>query len=249
MKTEISEALVRESLQSDFVKRNSQNAQYSLRAFAQYLGIDQSYLIKMMQGKRKISGKMREKLAEKITIPQNVSINPKFNPITDVQFKMVAEWYCFAILELIKTKDFKADLQTVSERLGIHKEVARIAIDRLLTVGLISKKGRSGKFISTSNTWSQFNFTSLERQRLQIQFLEKAQRAVETVPIERRDNGSLTIAVRSKDLPEIKKQLTKIRQDFHAYLKDLSSTELDEVYQLSVAFFPLTTRNKNGDLK
>src|SRR4051812_24878235 len=100
-------------LRNEFVVRFQHNPSYSLRAFARFLEVDQSHLTKILNGVYSPSMKFMQKVGRKLGIsPAQISKTAKtnFTPLPDDEFKIISEWFHFAILELAKTKDFKTDV-------------------------------------------------------------------------------------------------------------------------------------------
>jgi uncharacterized protein (TIGR02147 family) len=75
--------------------------------------------------------------------------------------------------------------------------------------------------------------------QLQLELLDKARRAIETVPIEERDCTSITMAVEPARLPEAKKMIQRFRRRMAAYL---NTGQGSEVYHLTVQLTPATRK-------
>ncbi len=88
-----------EKLQAFLKEKKKKNPSYSTRAFAQHLGIDSGTLSALLQGKRALPAKAREKAAAD-------------------EIAILTEWEHFAILSLMTTQDFRDDAQWISKRLG-----------------------------------------------------------------------------------------------------------------------------------
>jgi len=54
-------------------------------------------------------------------------------------FKAISEWYHSAILELTFTEGFKSDHRWIASQLGIGITEAKLAVERLLELGLLSR--------------------------------------------------------------------------------------------------------------
>src|SRR5207253_2023706 len=80
--------------------------------------------------------------------------------------------------------------------------------------------------------------SSTALRHMQKQVLEKAMSALEEIPPELRDQSSMTMAVNSGRMDEAKVKIKRFRRQLVKFLQE--KEPLDEVYQLSVAFFPLT---------
>jgi hypothetical protein len=61
---------------------------------------------------------------------------------------------------------------------------------------------------------------------------------MEETPILKREFQSLTLSVRSKDVPKMKAWLKEMVKDFEKKFEN--TNEADDVYMLSMALFPLT---------
>ena len=244
---------VRQAVQKEFVKRCQKNPAYSLRAYAKYLGVDQSFLTKLLKGQRPVTDSMAKTLAPKVGIKANdlaphfttgTRKMPNFRSLSEDEFEFLAEWQHFAILELIKTKDFVFDPRKIAIRLGLHVEEVRSALERLERLDFVSIKDDMIELKAPTTNWSSLTQTSTARQKLQKGLLQKAIDAVEHVPVTERDNGSVTLAINKSRIPEMKKRLQELRLQLIQEFQPTESAELDEVYQLMVAFFPLTKTNK-----
>lgn len=115
---------IRGAIQREFIERCRKNPSYSLRAFAKYLNIDQSFLSKLLKGQRSITPDLAAAVGPKLGLkPKQVrelfnsgtASLPGFLSLSDDEFELLSEWHHFAILELSKTDDF----QTIHASLAI----------------------------------------------------------------------------------------------------------------------------------
>lgn len=241
---------LKNSLQREFIRRCKKNPSYSLRAYAQYLEIDQSFLSKLLNGHRKITAAMEVKFAEKLGCsPVKRSKTPAaknknadhFVNILEDEYEAIASWHHFAILELMKTKGFKPDVRKVAQELGLHAEEVRDAVDRLARLGFIKATEKRWVLVSKNHTWTNSATTSAARRKLQLELNQKSLEALENIPFSIRENGSLTVAIDSRRLPEFKEKINQA-------LKDLSDCfqpdqkNLDSVYQVTLSLFPLSKK-------
>ncbi len=243
--------LLKNTLQREFIRRCKKNPSYSLRAYAQYLEIDQSFLSKLFNGGRKVTTAMELKLAEKLGRPMlktaKLSVEKKiknehFIKLSEDEYEIISSWYHFAILELIKTKGFKPDLQNVAHYLGIHSEEVRDAINRLVRLGFVKVTKTKWNLISKNHIWTNPEVTSPARRTLQIELNKKALDALENTPFSLRENGSLAVAVDSRRLPEFKQKVSQVLNELSEFMQPTSSN-LDSVYQLTISLFPISKKN------
>ncbi|MNL64923.1 hypothetical protein D3C87_1891940 [compost metagenome] len=94
--------------------------------------------------------------------------------------------------------------------------------------------------LTPNTTWTNTSATSDARKKYQRTLIEKSLEAIDDVPFDLRENGSLTVAVNKKRLPEFKERLKEIRKELSDFLQADGEQDLDEVYQLTIALFPLS---------
>lgn len=233
--------LVRE----EFLRRYKNNPSYSLRSYARQLNVDASLLSKIIRGQRKPSVELIKCVGPLIGIrPQQISKLLKgrddvaYSRVSEDIFLVISDWFHFAILELMKTKGFESDPAWIAQRLSIHNAEAQSAVERLERLDFIEIK--DGKYFlkARNNTWVNNEMTSAARKSLQKQLAMKAKDAIDNVPFEFRESGSLTIATPKNLIPDVKKKIQAFRREIDEYIESQESP--DEVYQLVVSFYPLT---------
>ena len=241
-------------LQHELIKRCKKNPSFSVRAFALLLGIENSALSKILSGKRQLTGKMVLRLGQKLALSPNeisefsiapIAENPdtkneSFRQLTLDQFAVVSDWYHYAIHELCRVKSSKSDARWIARKLGITVAEASSAIERLLRLGYLERSS-NGSLINCSGPLTTLGneFTAAAFRNLQRQVLEKAIAALEEVPIEKRDQTSMTMAISSKKLIEAKARIKKFRRELSEFLES-DSKNLDSVYHLGISLYPVT---------
>ena len=244
----------RSLLQEELIARCRRNSSYSLRSFAKSMGISHSALAEMMNGKRKITKNSIEKLGLTLGLSfddiiqfqgiSHIGISApqisNYQQITIDQFAVISDWYHFAILELIKIKDFPHTTADFSRALGISRSEANIALERLLRVGIIeqTKEGHYSEMNGGFATNISENLTSIGSRKLQKQILEQSIEALMNVSIEQRNHTSMTMAIDPKLIPEAISRIKKFRRELTEFLE--ASGDAKEVYQLSLSLFPIT---------
>ncbi len=157
------------------------------------------------------------------------------------RFGMISHWYNYAIRELVNLKDFREDLRWICRRLGttVPKNVIRDSIYQLLDFGLLSRN-RQGKLIYSGGHVRSTDDVRTDGLRMYHgQILDLAKESIESVSVDVREVSGGCFAVSNKSLPRAKELIRKFQQDICELLEDKAG---DEVYQLEVAFFPLTNR-------
>ena len=251
----------REFLRSELLQRCRKNPRYSLRSFGQFLQVEPSALSKILNGKRQITSKSFSKIAErlalkkeqvlfyapeskirrkrKITLAEAPQIS-RYQYLPTEVFEVLSEWYFFAILELTQVRGFKSNSAWIAKNLEITPQEARIAVDRLIKLGLLTET-KEGKWVDSSESLSAYkmNFTDAAHRSLQKRILEMASAAVDDVsPIER-DQSSMTMAIDSSRLPKAKEMIKNFRRELCNFLKSDGGAR-DRVYQLSLSLYPVS---------
>lgn len=237
---------------SDFLRkqyelRRDKNPKFSLRSFANKLGVDQSLVSKVLNGKRDLSFLSMKNCLERMEIqePELSELLAKFSrkvvyhrAIEEDVFTVVSHWSHFAILELFKLENFSADVNEIAERLNLTQIVAEESLQRLERFNFLSLSEGRYSITRSNNDWASHTVTSDARRALQKTFLEKSIHALETVPIEKRHHGSYTFAVDSTRVKELKEKIA----EFNFQIANMSAQHenLNEVYQFQVSLFPLT---------
>lgn len=238
---------LRSALQREFIRRCRNNSSYSLRAFSQFLQIDQSFLSKIFKGKRNITEDFALRLVVKLRLKStNTFIEENSHlSLQQDELELLSNWSHFAILELSKTKNFKYDPSIIAARLGLHKTEVIAAVERLEKLKFIQLNAKQMIVLTPNTTWTNTKNTTDARRIFQRELLKKSIDAIEHVPFERRENGSLTVAINKNRLPEFKEKLKSVRRDLAEFFQSDGEKNLDEVYQLTLAFFPLTEMSIN----
>lgn len=250
------------TLQQELASRCAKNPNYSLRSFAKFLAISPAALSALLNGKRPVTVKMRNRIGFKLgySVEQLAQFQAKahgnskksaepaapFQQVSLDVFSIISEPYHYALLELLKTHDFQPEPRWLAKRLGLTASEINFAVERLERVGLLARE-ESGQLIDTSSGFTtdiRDGLTSQAQRRFQTRSLEKAIQAVETQPVELRDNTSVTMAINRADLPKAKAMIKDFRRRLCQELE--ANPTLDEVYQLTVSFVSLTEPSKGN---
>jgi|SaaInlStandDraft_7_1057024.scaffolds.fasta_scaffold46643_2 uncharacterized protein (TIGR02147 family) len=239
-------------LQEELVLRCKNNPAYSLRSFANNLDISPSFLSKILNRKRRVTDKVFKKLTTHLKLDSytlksfnqrmygNEDLDYSLYDINLEYFKVISDWYHFALLELLKVDGFNDSYDWMATRLGINANHVQSAVERLLKLGLLEKV--NGKLIpsSSGNTTLNNNFTDMAFKKMQNDLLKKAISSLWDVDIEKRDQTSICMAIDPSDIKEVKKRLTKVRREMCEFLERPKENKPTQVYNLSLSFFPLS---------
>lgn len=241
----------RQDLQREFIRRCKKNPKYSLRAYAQFLEVDQSFLSKILNGHRPLTEKTKNKFATRLGLladlkKKKIEQKNSFVDLQEDEYEMISSWIHFAILELMKTSAFSSDPAKIAKQLGCHLQEVKDAVARLERMGFITTNDRKWKLISKNHSWTRSDLTSEARRRTQNELVQKSLTAIENVPFQLRENGSLTIAIDSRRLPEFKNKITNCLKELSDLMQP-TQKDLDSVYQVTIALFPLLQKNYNEE--
>ncbi|MFL5813129.1 MAG: DUF4423 domain-containing protein [Bdellovibrionia bacterium] len=256
----------RKILVDEFESRQKRNPSYSLRAFARDLGLQPSNISEILRGLSGLSIQAGTEIATRLQLSdeetqwfvrsieahhsrdlrrrQNaqaelaaITSRNGLNELDLERFKIIKDWYHFALLELTDTVGFSPDPAWIADRLKITEKETKEAIDRLIEFNLLERK-KDGSLKQTRSTWVSGGVPSREIRKHHAQILQKAEGALSTVDIDSRDFSALTMAVPQSKLPEARKLIQEFRRQF-VRLFETSTEPKDRVFILGVQFFPV----------
>lgn len=239
----------RNYLQKELIRRCQANSRYSLRAFAKNLQIEPSFLSKILNGKKPITQKTFKKLSLSLGLnPDQIrkfnseSKNNNYSSLTMDQFQIIADWYHYAILELMKTRSFTPSKKWIAKVLNVSIHEISAAIERLINLEFIDE---NWNLLSASNSTVNNDFTNIALKKLQKGILEKSIDALENIPYELRDQSSMTMAIDPKLIPEAKEKIKNFRRELNKWFERYGNPT--EVYHLSVSLYPVSNVNKSEE--
>lgn len=247
-------------LRKVFAERKAKNPAYSTRALARDLGMSQAYVSLLLNDKRKLTVKQAARLSAILGMNSDQTqrlmdqvmgrSQPKLKRMIEVsmdRFHAIAHWYHLAILDLSTTRNFKPDPKWIASRLGITPIEVRDALDRLERIGLLKKQGntfvKADRYINFIPEKSELAVRTHHREMMERASLVMNDESKEAYA--KRSVTSNTIAISSSKIGEAKKMIHEFREKLTLFL---SEDTTDEVYQMNIQFFPLTTSNK-GEVK
>lgn len=250
-------------LLSDIIEeRKKKNPSYSLRSLASFLGINSATLSSIIKGSRALSQEKALEIAQKLNFDNTTkrlftwgTIKKEDKPetleeyildreiISEDKKNIIIEWQHLAILQLFKCSDFKSDTSWIAQRLGINEDLVLDSLKILTQEGLIQENDqnqwiRTSLPITTASKTKSENIRNAHRERLKLA-MEKI-----SLPIELRNYSFSNIAIDIESVEEFKNLTRK-------YLKEIehlaAKSKKNEVYQLSLQFFPLTKMDQHEE--
>ncbi len=259
---------VQNLLRSNLLLAQSKNPKYSLRSYSKKVGIHVGALSYIMNGKRNVSRKLAEKITRKLLIDpvkrseilslfpekrkyktiaeKEAAPEPKFLQIEASEFKLIAEWEHYAVLNLIKTKDFKSDLEWIAERLGITVTRVRDVVERLVILGFMKKDVKGNLSRIEAQIRSSDDTVDMSVRKSHDESLELARESLHRDSIKERDFTSMTLAIDPAKMDAAKEKIRKFQDD----ISDLLTVgETTEVYRLAIQLFPITKLKNSNSIK
>lgn len=250
---------VRIILQKELARRCESNPRYSLRAFAKALGISHPLLSLVLSGKRRLSKKSAQKIAEKLPLlPYERQFflgemefeegAPQEHHQIDLDtFSMISDWFHYAILSLLNVRGAKFEASWISKRLNISIHEARDAMERLVRLGLVEQQGQcwkqTGLPLKIENSIS-----TAASQKYHRQLLQKAIHSLENDPREIQNFSSMTLSMDPEMMSYAIEKIKKFRRILADELEKAKPGK--EVYNLTIQLFPISKNDhKEGDIE
>jgi uncharacterized protein (TIGR02147 family) len=249
-------------LQAELGRRCNKNPQYSLRAFAKYLGIDHATCSQLLRGKRTLTPQTILKLGTRLGLDRaavdtylahetywrndsaDEGVKGEIQQLANDAANVIADWYHYAILELTRLHNFRPNSLWIARVLDITPDEVNLAVSRLARLGLLEMVSRDRWIDKSGNmitSLAEFNQAAV--QRLAEQARQRMIVAVGSSPSRAFEHSTTTLALSTAKLPIVLERIARFRRDLVALLQD--DEEPDDVYQLEINFFPVT--NRQGD--
>lgn len=267
----------RQYLKSVLVERMGSNGSYSLRALARDIEVNPSHLSSIHRGEKNLSLDAAARVAGRLGLDHReteyfcclveyaqtknldrkdalleklnrLSLKRKVTNVSVDRFKLISDWYHLPILEMVELSDFPFSAESVSERLGITKFEASVAIDRLERLKLIQKSDDGTYKKTHDNLVFESDLPSDALRHFHSQMLKKAEKSLTDQSPQEKYVGSQTFSIHPDTLPEARKVIESAMDR----LVELFDQEAHptEVYHLGFQLFRIThpeTRTGHDD--
>lgn len=254
----------REVLKQEFQRRKNNNRRYSLRAYAKFLGISPAHLSEVLNGKMGLSVRLAAQIAERLQLNEELTAyfcdsveylhgasrlvreeaktrlhrrKHFFEEMNLGTLEVIGKWYHFALLELIRIKDFRFSVEAASHLLGVDVVHVQSALERLQKLGFLEPNA-GGWTNRKPLASSPESIPSEVVRRYHKDMMKMAFDALDAQPVDERIAMSTVLGIERSRIPEVQKAL----QEFaHQLCRDFgASPRPDSVYGLSMQFFSLT---------
>jgi uncharacterized protein (TIGR02147 family) len=250
-------------IRNELAVRIQKNPNYSMRAFAKLLQVNIGTLSSILNGKRPLTEKSLAKFCDRLNLApvkkqKAMQLISKFNKVNKGQklvngisidrneleqetYSAITEWYHWAILQLVRIDIYGHSEKHKSPkwfatRLGISEVSAKLALDRLVNLELLTIEKGYYKRTKAKLTSANRSVTSTALRQLQKNLRLKAIESLENDPIDIRSMTSMSIACDTSKIQEAKVIIDEFQEKMSRFLETDSK---EKVYQLTVSLFPL----------
>ncbi len=265
-------ASVNDFLRRELDRRLGGNPRYSMRAFARHLGMSPGELSEVLREKRPISARACQKVARALDLSpaefkhllvlatttghsgqraneavplKSALATAQIHRLNEDRFRLVSDWWCLAILNLLDLDDIKWTSVDIAERFGISTLQAQSAMDRLERLSLV-KRQFGDRAVPTNDFVEHLSEVSSEAiRRYHRSLLEKAIEALDTHDREQRDVTGIGFAIDRRELKAIAHEISEFQDQLIAkYGRKRRGRKFDSVYQFEAALFRLSPAEK-----
>lgn len=252
-------------LTSEYTRRRGLIQGYSLRAFARDLEMPVSRLCDLLNRRQGLTAKRARSIGAKLgldskatecfcalaelrfgrTSTMRAGASARLTSLkhkNDVKrldldrFEVIANWYHFALLELLKGCGPDLPATILAERLQLSTLEVKAAIQRLIKVGILSRTQGKLKILSESNIFGG-DIPSSAIRRFHDQLVGRARSAIHTQTPDQRHLSSLILAFNRADF---KRAQDRIRDFVSKFNEEFESSSGKDVHCLALQFFQLS---------
>jgi uncharacterized protein (TIGR02147 family) len=242
-------------LSNELKNRQSRNSAYSLRAFAQYVGISPASLSKVLKGKQNLSEKMAERIARRLGFSaaeteqfcldvtykgesngKRASFAAKIRHLDIEEFKSVAQWHHFAILEWISLRPGKVNVLEIADSLGLLPALVRESLERLVLLKYLKLRSDGYHVRDRARKFGD-GASSRAIREYHAQMISKAEKALTEQPIEKRNVSNAVLKISAAKYTEAITMIATFRDEMAKFCDH--DENADSIYSLNIQFFLL----------
>jgi uncharacterized protein (TIGR02147 family) len=259
----------REFLRDYYKEKKKESPFFSYRFIGKRVGMDSSYIIKVLQGSLHIATGKIAKFIELLSLGETEAdyfealvhfcrakterqrklyFDKLFSMSTikslrlDAhQYEFFQKWFYSAVWSIINCKPFDGDFRRLAQRClpAITVWDAKRAVRLLERLGLIAKKEDGCYHTTDLNLTTGHKWHSYAIEGFQREIIGLAAQAIGRSAKEERDLSTVTLSVANGALPEIQEHIRQFRSSLIKLVNSHGGT--DRVYQLNVQLFPIST--------
>lgn len=247
----------RNYLRNELDRRCKTNPRYSLRAFSRSLNVDVAALSRILSKKQTITVKTANKICTNLNLePQlkddfinsviehrkGISTKPKImdsniSLIEEDVFKIISETNHFAIMELTYLEDFIYDVKWMAQKLRINELEVKLALERLLNLGLLKEENGTLKKVSKTLDTADKTKTSVAHKKHQAEIYNRALNSLVDDTLSDRHMVGATLSIDPERMDLAKEMINHFMVQLSNVLGDGKKSQ---VYQIGFCLFPLS---------
>jgi uncharacterized protein (TIGR02147 family) len=242
----------RDFLHAELAARCERNPRYSLRAFANFLGLDHATLSQLLRGKRSMTEPTIRRLGERFGLAAqqiddyvawrqpSAPSGANVRALAADAAQVFGQWHAFAILELMRLRQFRPDVRWIARMLGIEADAVQVALQHLLRLGFLQMESATcWRDLTAGAILRQEDFTLLALERLAARSRELQLASSRNAPQASRAHGAVTIALGEAGVPRLIALVERFLADVQACA---DSEGGDRLYHVDVHCLPLSTQ-------
>lgn len=245
----MSDAIIRQFLDDEYLKRRRARPNYSYRSFAELLGTDVSTLIQILKGKRKISFEKARELLDSLKVPlhkRNAMLLSLDDPsqytdrgvahhsFTAEELTKFEDWEGWAAMVCLDLENIPRTAAGIAGKIGADPEKVQKLLDYAAELGLVLKDGLSYHPAEKNCTISDpFHPSLFENHRQWIQ------QVIDRIQNQDTDDtfiSGITVSCSRSKLPEARRRISEFRRSLGEYLDD---GQKDTLVRLNFQFYPV----------
>lgn len=159
----------------------------------------------------------------------------------DKSFSVISNWYYLALREFCRMHGFKEDPESIAESF-LFKVTARDvsnAIKVMLDLGLLKRNAKGSLYLAEGRLDTTNDVASEALKRYHEQMLENAKLALRRISVHEREITSTSLVMSSANIEAAKELIRDFKLKFEKLMEEDSG---DQVMQLQIQLFPLTTK-------
>ena len=241
---------IEERLRANFANKKALNWRFSVKAYANQLGIHESTLDKILKGQRKIGVHVARAIAPALGVvlsPEDPMTRRKADHPSDRATAIAPHlfdslgWIHFAILESMKLSDFQPKESWVATRFGLSLGETRKILGQMKLAGVLKRSGATWldtlEDAVSAGAGAMSTASMRENQR---DFLAFSAQQIERIPIDRREHFLFVFPVDDVEIARLKKKSRKFLIDAAEQCQK-SRRPKKAIYGMHIGLVPLTT--------
>lgn len=230
-------------LKEDFRKRKEKNPKYSLRSYANALGVHSGSLSHIMNGNRKVSKSTLNNFVKALGLSdQELKDIQDIDILITMQYKakyhlnQCYPWYYDAFLELAEAVGI-CQVQQIKSHLKISSHEVKKMLKDLSQLGRVKIEANNKLNIqSPDSTYLEKLENLLPSISNQRKTLEKALSSVDGVHM-----NSMSLKITKSELERIQEKIKDLHLEILFNSHSRAHDESEEIYQLNIQLFPVSS--------